>query len=273
MGTFSREKNKENLLIEESIEVNSQKGHIKIDWGRQGSVILAYLIVFLVYFGIIANTMMFNILGEWISLAEMDRTLLVWTYKAYGQFYILAGNFELPIFILVFLVFPVIIIVYILLNKCHLPVLIALLSTFFIVLIIVYFLFYSCFTLSPSPIFCTFLGNTATFEIAELNSVFSLVFLFLVCFLLTYKEDIPHYGIKASLWLVPFIIIQGLIFYWIMYGIMLNIDPFPALEPLILQFAYWEGYFNVIILFVITLSGALSGMKIKQFIVLRQKSD
>ncbi len=236
------------------------KRHLHIDWGRQGSVILAYIIVFLVYFGVIANTMMFNVLGDWISVSEMDRTLLLWTFKAYERFYILIGNFELPIFLLVFLLFPLIIIVYTLLNKCHLPVLIALLLTFMIVLFSVYLLFYTSFTLVKY----SFLGTTATFGIAELNSVFSVVVLFFICFLLTYKEDIPHYGIKASLWLVPFIIGQGFIFYWIMSGF--------TLEPFILQFAHWEGYFNVMILFVINLAGALSGMKIKQFIVLKQKS-
>jgi len=262
MGILSQEKNEENLLIEESLEVNNQKGHIKIDWGRQGSFILAYIIVFLVYFGVIANTMMFNVLGEWISFTEMDRTLLLWTYKAYEQFYILIGNFELPIFLLVFLILPIIITGYILLNRCHLSVLIALLLTFIIVVFSIYLLFFSCFN-------CFFLGSTATYGIAELNSVFSPIFLFFICFILTYKEDIPHYGIKASLWLVPFIMGQGFIFYWIMDNILLEKFTF---EPFILQFTHWEGYLNVMILFVINLSGALSGMKIKQFIVLEQKS-
>ena len=262
MGKLSQEKNRENLFIEDSLIVNDKKGHIKIEWGRQGSVILAYIIVLLGYFGIIANAMMFDALGDWISFTEMDRTLLFWTFKAYGQFYILIGNFQLPIFLLVFLILPIAIISYILLNRCRLSVLIALILTFIIVVFSIYLLFFTCSTLPPTH--CSFLGTTATYGIAELNSIFSVLLLFFICFILTYKEDIPHYGIKASLWLVPFIIGQGFIFYWIMFG-------FTA-EPFILQFAQWEGYFNVMILFAISLSGALSGMKIKQFIVLKQKS-
>ncbi|HDZ19194.1 MAG TPA: hypothetical protein ENI29_16990 [bacterium] len=84
------------------------------------------------------------------------------------------------------------------------------------------------------------------------------LFLFLICFLLTYKEDIPLYGIKASIWMVPVIVVEGFIFYWLMFG--LSIDPF------LLQFTRVEGYLNVFLLFIVCFSGSFIGMKIKQIV-------
>jgi len=76
--------------------------------------------------------------------------------------------------------------------------------------------------------------------------------LFFVCFWLTYKEDIPHYGIRASLWLAPFIIFEGFIFHFIMFGF--------SLEPFILQFGNLKGYINLVLVIGINLFGSLSGM-------------
>ncbi len=84
------------------------------------------------------------------------------------------------------------------------------------------------------------------------------LFLFLICFLLTYKEDIPLYGIKASIWLIPLIVVEGFVFYWLMFG--LSIDPF------LLQFTRVEGYLNVFLLFIVCFSGSFIGMKIKQIV-------
>ncbi|NHJ19356.1 MAG: hypothetical protein EAX91_00325 [Candidatus Lokiarchaeota archaeon] len=82
------------------------------------------------------------------------------------------------------------------------------------------------------------------------------ILVFIVCFILTYKEDIPHYGIRASIWLIPTIIVEGFIFYFVMFGF--------SLEPFVLQFAHIEGYLNILILIGLTLSGSLLGMKLKQ---------
>jgi hypothetical protein len=87
--------------------------------------------------------------------------------------------------------------------------------------------------------------------------------LFFVCFLLTYKEDIPRYGIKHSLWFVPIIIIQSIIWYWVMYG-------FSGI-PFLLLFGNGEGYLTILILNSINLSGALAGKKIKELVIRREK--
>ena len=95
------------------------------------------------------------------------------------------------------------------------------------------------------------------------NFFLPFLLLFIVCFALTYKEDIPAYGIKASLWLVPIIIAEGFIFYWWMFGI--------SLEPFILQFLYFEGYINVMLLFLMVVTGSLLGMLIKKLVVMRKE--
>ena len=161
-------------------EYPKEKGHIKIDWGRQGGVIAAYMVLLLGYYGIIANMMMFDEYGNWIPFTEMDRTILFWTYTTY-------------------------------LNNFFLPALL----------------------------------------------------LFFICLILTYKEDIPHYGIKASLWVVPLIIVEGFIFYYIMFGF--------TSEPFVLKFSYIEGYLDIGILYGLAISGAISGMKLKQYIEQRKE--
>jgi hypothetical protein len=162
------------------VDNREKKKRIKIDWGRQGGVILAYIVVMLGYYGIVANIVMVDELGRWISYLDMDRTIIFWPFEVYMQ------TFFLPVLLL-----------------------------------------------------------------------------FFICFLLTYKEDIPHYGIKSSIWLVPFIIAQAFMLYWIMFGF--------TMEPFIWQFGHWNGYFHIFVLYAITLSGALSGMKIRQAVNQRRK--
>jgi len=157
-----------------------EKGYFKIEWGRQGGVIFGYIVVLLGYYGIIANTVMFDQYGYWISFTEMDKSLLIFTYQTYIQ------SFFLPA-----------------------------------------------------------------------------ILLLLVSFALTYKEETPQYGIKASIWIVPLLIAQGFIFYFIMFGF--------SMEPFKLQFASIEGYFNVLILFGLVLFGSVSGMKLKQRSIKKRK--
>jgi hypothetical protein len=158
----------------------ASKGHIKIDWGRQGGLLALYIVALLCYYGIIANMMMYDYYyGHWISYNDMDRTILFWTWTTY-------------------------------------------IKTFFLPAIVLFF----------------------------------------VCFLLTYKEDIPHYGIKASIWLVPLIIAEGFIFYAIMFGL--------STQPLILKFGDIRGWVDIIVLFGLAISGAIAGMYTKRYMVSRK---
>ena len=100
--------------------------------------------------------------------------------------------------------------------------------------------------------------------LSSVNNFFlPFLLLFIVCFALTYIEDIPAYGIKASLWLVPIVIAEGFLFYWWMFGI--------SLEPFALQFLYVEGYINVMLLFLMVISGSFLGMVLKKLVVKRKE--
>lgn len=165
----------------EVVVKEKRKKRIHIDFGRQGGVFLAYAVIILGFYGIIANTIMTDRYGEWIPFVDMDRTLLIWPYLSASK------NFFLPFLLL-----------------------------------------------------------------------------FIVSFALTFKEEIPAYGIKASLWLVPIIITEGFLFYWLMFGI--------SLEPFSLQFLYSEGYVNVILLFLMVIVGSFLGMFTKKFVMLRKES-
>ena len=157
------------------MEDNSKKqnGYFKVEGGRQGGLFFGYIVVFLGYYGIIANTLMLDQFGNWISFTEMNKSVLIYTYQSYIR------SFFLPAILLI-----------------------------------------------------------------------------LISFLITYKEDVPQYGIKASIWIVPFLIIEGFAFYYIMFGF--------SMEPFILQFTTLEGYINILILYGLVLSGSVSGMKLKQ---------
>lgn len=154
------------------------KSSYKIDWGRQGGVLFAYILALFGYYGIIANIIMRGQLGwrSYLDLTLSERTFIIWTFKSFLQ------TFFLPVLLL-----------------------------------------------------------------------------FLISFYLTYKEDIFHYGIRSSLWLVPLICIEGLFFYISMF-------PDDVANAFIYQFLSWEGYLNILILFAINLTGSLVGMQFKKFV-------
>lgn len=119
-----------------------------------------------------------------------------------------------------------------------------------IVMINDYGKWFSFVNLDPRVLFWTFFTYLETFFLP-------VVFLFGITFVLTYKEKIPQYGIKHSIWLTPLLVAQGFLFYFIMFGF--------SLEPFILQFVSGYGYLNIFLLFIITLSGAILGMRVKYY--------
>lgn len=78
-----------------------------------------------------------------------------------------------------------------------------------------------------------------------------LLILILTCFTLTYVQDIYHYGIKHAFWLVFVILDASILWYWILYGF--------SWEPLVLLFGRWQGYLQMVLLFVINISSAYAG--------------
>ena len=238
-------KKKEIEQVEE-FEGESQDKKISIDWGRQGGIILGYIIIILGYYAFIANTLLFDQYGIEISYVDMDRTTIFWTHETY-----FSSMLSPILFILILIALMVLIIVFSLKDWHSFLILLILIPVFIIFILDLYWnLFNIVNVISTGTLYLTV-------------QAFSIVLLFVVCFALTYKEDIPEYGIKASLWMVPLIIALGFFFYTLMFGF--------SIEPFVLQFGSGQGYVNVLILILTVLSGSLSGMKIKKEITKRKE--
>lgn len=225
-------------------EIQDKKIHI--DWGRQGGIILGYLVIVLGYYGFIANTMLVDKWGFGISYVDMDRTIIFWTHETY-----FSSMLSPILFILILIALMVLIIVFSLKDWHSLLILLVLIPIFILFILDLYWNLFNIVNVINT--------GTTYFTI----QAFSIVLLFIVCFGLTLKEDIPEYGIKASLWMVPLIIAIGFFFYTLMFGF--------SLEPFVLQFGSGEGYINLLILILTVLSGSLSGMKIKKDIIQRKE--
>ncbi|NVM43401.1 MAG: hypothetical protein HWN79_00655 [Candidatus Lokiarchaeota archaeon] len=219
---------------------------IYIDWGRQGGVILAYIVIVLGYYAFIANTLLFDEYGFDISYLDMDRTIIFWTYETY-----FSSMLSPILFVPILIALMVLIIVFSLKDWHSFQILLILIPVFIIFILDLYWNLFNIVNVI----------NTGTLYFTI--QAFCIILLFIVCFALTYKEDIPEYGIKASLWMVPLIIALGFFFYAIMFGF--------AAEPLVLQFGSGQGYINILILILTVLSGSLSGMKIKKEITKRKE--
>ena len=238
-------KKKEKAQVEELVG-ESQDKKIYIDWGRQGGVILGYLVILIGYYAFIANTLLIDEYGFGISYVDMDRTTIFWTHETY-----FSSMLNPILFILILIALMVLIIVFSLKDWHSFLILLILIPMFIIFILDLYWnLFNIVNVISTGTLYLTV-------------QAFSIVLLFVVCFALTYKEDIPEYGIKASLWMVPLIIVLGFFFYTLMFGF--------SVEPFILQFGSGEGYVNVLILIITVLSGSLSGMKIKKEMTKRKE--
>lgn len=157
-----------------------EKGRIEFHLKNQGKFIIAFVVLFYGYYGIMANMLMYNALGNQISKSTWEEGFLViWSFLAYPRTYFLP---------------------------------------------------------------------------AILTAI--------VCFLLTYTEEIPYYGIKNSLWFVPITVTFSIFWYWMIFGF--------SVEPFVLLFGHYNGYLNIIILTAINLSSSFAGMRIKQYIIERQ---
>lgn len=157
-----------------------EKGHIKFHMKNQGLFVVAFIVLFYGYYGIMCNMLMYNTLGNQIPKSTWEEGFLViWSFLAYPRTYFLP----------------------------------ALLTA-------------------------------------------------LVCFLLTYAEEIPYYGIKSSLWFVPITVTFSIFWYWMIFGV--------SLEPFRLLFGHFNGYLNILILTAINLSSSFAGMKTKQYILEKQ---
>jgi hypothetical protein len=97
------------------------------------------------------------------------------------------------------------------------------------------------------------------------TSFLSVIFLFLIIFFMTFRENFFEYGMRNSIWTIPFIIVESWIWYWFIYGFDITVIG--------VYFIRIETYINLLSLLVIilsaTFSGAISKEKYKEY---REKS-
>ncbi|MHA2323805.1 MAG: hypothetical protein ACXACB_00270 [Promethearchaeota archaeon] len=94
--------------------------------------------------------------------------------------------------------------------------------------------------------------------------------------MLTYKEDIYLYGIKHSIWMVPFIFGTSIFWYYYIH----NWQPsesailvvFPP-SPFTLLFGSWQGWLNILLMFMVTLTGAFVGWQVKELVRIYVKKE
>ncbi|MHA1883526.1 MAG: hypothetical protein ACXAAI_08270 [Promethearchaeota archaeon] len=178
------------------MKIDTKQGdHFFFDSGRQGKTILAFLLVFFVFFGVISEAYKRNIQEE-----------LIWIFMTFPKVdeFLFGELLSLPFYI----------------------------------------------------------------------GIIPILILFFVCFIITYKEDIYLYGIKHSLWLVPFILGTSVFwYYYIHYWRPADDATWVPINPFLLLFGTWQGWLNILILFAINLLGALAGWQVKELVRIYIKKE
>ena len=99
------------------------------------------------------------------------------------------------------------------------------------------------------------------------RSYLSCIVLFLIIFQMTFRENFYEYGIRNSLWTIPFIIVESWIWYWFIEG-EFNIGIIGT------YFIQIESYISILSVLAIILSasllGAMAKEKYKRFIAKAQ---
>ncbi|MCK4285575.1 MAG: hypothetical protein KAX18_05200 [Candidatus Lokiarchaeota archaeon] len=92
-------------------------------------------------------------------------------------------------------------------------------------------------------------------------SFLSAIFLFLIIFFMTFRENFFEYGMRNSIWTIPFIIVESWIWYWFINGFNIALIG--------VYFIRIESYLTILTLVALVLSatflGAITKEKYKAF--------
>lgn len=88
-------------------------------------------------------------------------------------------------------------------------------------------------------------------------SFVSAIILFLIIFLMTFRENFYEYGMRNSVWTIPFIIVESWIWYWFITG---------EFDITIIggYFIRFESYLTILSLFALVLSATFLGAIAKE---------
>lgn len=87
-------------------------------------------------------------------------------------------------------------------------------------------------------------------------SILSGIILFAIVFIMVIRENFFEYGIRNSIWLIPFIIVMSWIWYWFLYGFDFGM--------IIFYFIRFESYLTILTLLGINLLAALTASIVKE---------
>ncbi|MFX0038237.1 MAG: hypothetical protein ACFFCY_11130 [Promethearchaeota archaeon] len=89
------------------------------------------------------------------------------------------------------------------------------------------------------------------------QSFLSFIILFIIIFILTFRETFFEYGIRNSLWTIPFIMLESWIWYWFI------VEEFD-ITVIGIYFIRIESYITLLTLFMIVLLASLLGAMTKE---------
>ena len=90
------------------------------------------------------------------------------------------------------------------------------------------------------------------------RSYLASIVLFLIIFQMTFRENFYEYGIRNSLWTIPFIIVESWVWYWFIEG-EFNIGIIGT------YFIQIESYISILSVLAIILSASLLGAIAKEY--------
>jgi len=130
-------------------------------------------------------------------------------------------------------------------------------SNFILAILLIHFVFFGYL----SNIFQKDIGEKILYLyqlFIDPSSFLSLIILFVIVFIMAFREKFFEYGIRNSIWLTPIIIGQSFIWFWIMYGFDVTIiGEF---------FTRYEGYVTILSILGINLLSAILAAILKQYI-------
>jgi len=89
------------------------------------------------------------------------------------------------------------------------------------------------------------------------NSFLSAIILFLIIFVMTFRENFYEYGMRNSVWTIPFIIVESWIWYWFING---------EFDIMMIggYFIHIESYLTILSLIALILSATFLGAIAKE---------
>ena len=128
-------------------------------------------------------------------------------------------------------------------------------GNFILGLLLIHFLFFGYL----SNVYIIGIGDGILFLYKVMFSPYSFlsaIILFLIIFIMTFRENFYEYGMRNSIWTIPFIIVESWIWYWFINGFDITLIG--------VYFIRIESYLTILSLSALILSATFSGAIAKE---------